>query len=104
MGQSTVISSTDAVNRPMQLDELDLRLRRLADSAEERSSGPLGYAPAPADFNRHASSHRLAPEQYTEHNALVGLMLVVPFLREVDSLMKVIAARTDLEHASPASV
>lgn len=49
---------------------------------------PLGREPVPTDFNRHASLHRLKPEQYTEHNALVGLMLVVPFLREVDALTK----------------
>jgi hypothetical protein len=58
---------------------------------------PLGKKPVPTQFNRHASLHRLTSEQYTEHNALVGLMLVVPLLREVDAMIKLTRARTQHE-------
>lgn len=61
---------------------------------------PLGKAPVPTDFNRHASLHRMTPEQYTEHNAVAGLMLVVPFLREVDALTKFMRAKEQVALSS----
>lgn len=56
---------------------------------------PLGTEPIPTWFNRHASLHRLTPAQYTEHHALVGLMLVVPLIREVDVLIGLTRARRE---------
>lgn len=41
--------------------------------------------PVPTRFNRHASSHRLSPEQYTRLNALAALMLTTSLLREVEA-------------------
>lgn len=40
----------------------------------------------PARFNRHASLHRVSPVQYTEVNALVGIMLVASLLRGFEAL------------------
>jgi hypothetical protein len=39
--------------------------------------------PIPTRFNRHASTHRLSPEQYTKLNALAALMLTTSLLSEV---------------------
>ncbi len=39
--------------------------------------------PIPTRFNRHASAHRLSPEQYTKLNALAALMLTTSLLSEV---------------------
>ena len=39
--------------------------------------------PVPDTFNRHAIAHKPDPVQYTEFNALLGLMLVVALLREL---------------------
>jgi hypothetical protein len=36
----------------------------------------------PTDFNRHASTHRVDPLQYTETNAVVAVMLMTSLLRE----------------------
>ena len=40
----------------------------------------------PREFNRHASLHRVCVEQYTEENALIGLMLASALLRELNEL------------------
>lgn len=42
--------------------------------------------PVPARYNRHALAHVPDPTQLTETNALVGLMLVVALLRELQQL------------------
>jgi hypothetical protein len=39
----------------------------------------------PRKFNQHSTRYRLASNQYTQHNALVALMLVVPLLCELTS-------------------
>jgi hypothetical protein len=79
----------------------ELRLRAIYVPARRALATwhPLGKAPAPDDFNRHASSHGLTSQQYTHHNALAGLMLVIPFLREMDVLTKLIEARKSRELA-----
>lgn len=46
---------------------------------------PKDSEPIPTKFNRHASTHRLAAEQYTRLNALAGLMLSTALLCEVDA-------------------
>lgn len=43
---------------------------------------PTDGDPIPTQFNRHASVHALSEAQYTQTNALVGIMLVVSALRE----------------------
>lgn len=39
--------------------------------------------PPPDGFNRHLTAHGLSPEQYTEANALEGLLLVTGLIREL---------------------
>jgi hypothetical protein len=39
--------------------------------------------PTPSQFTRHATSHRAGPEQYTEHNATIAVMLTVSELLRV---------------------
>lgn len=72
----------------------EFRLRAIyaaAAKALERYN-PVPNTPLRVNFNRHSSLHRVMPEQYTELNALVGLMLVVPLLRELDYWFKKQAA------------
>jgi hypothetical protein len=44
--------------------------------------------PVPTAFSRHATSHSISDDQYTEVNALSSLLLVVAFIRELDLLMR----------------
>ncbi len=75
----------------------ELRLRAIFVPARRALSSwfPLEGQPVPDNFNRHASLHRLTAGQYTEHNALVGLMLVIPLVREVDAWLKVARAKKE---------
>jgi hypothetical protein len=41
--------------------------------------------PAPVRFVRHATAHRVGPEQYTPVNAIVAVMLMTSMLREAQS-------------------
>jgi len=47
---------------------------------------PHNGDPVPTAFNRHALSHFPDPAQLTEANALVGLMVIVALLRELQAL------------------
>ncbi len=82
----------------------DFRLRAIFMLARRAliSWWPL-EEPVPGDFNRHASLHRLTAEQYTEHNALVGLMLVIPLVREVDARLKVARAKKEQRELASAT-
>jgi hypothetical protein len=40
--------------------------------------------PTPSQFSRHATSHRAGPEQYTERNSVIAVMLTVSVLREAE--------------------
>ncbi len=82
----------------------DFRLRAIFMLARRALSSwrPL-EEPVPGDFNRHASLHRLTAEQYTEHNALVGLMLVIPLVREVDARLKVARAKKEQRELASAT-
>jgi hypothetical protein len=51
-----------------------------------------GGEPIPTRFNRHASMHRLAPEQYTRLNALAALMLTTAILCELDARGELLAS------------
>jgi hypothetical protein len=64
----------------------EFRLRAIYAAAAKALAryNPVTNTPVQSDFNRHSTLHRVMPEQYTDLNALVGLMLVVPLLREVD--------------------
>lgn len=44
---------------------------------------PVPNKPPRREFNRHSTLHRITPEQYTELNAIAGLMLAVALLREI---------------------
>lgn len=43
----------------------------------------LSYSEPPPGFNRHLTVHRVGTKQYTDANALAGLMLLVGLLREL---------------------
>jgi hypothetical protein len=38
----------------------------------------------PSRYNRHATTHRVSPVQYTELNALAALMLMTSLLAEIN--------------------
>jgi hypothetical protein len=49
----------------------------------------LSYSEAPPGFNRHVTAHRVGHEQYTDANALAGLMLLAGLLREVHEVYSI---------------
>jgi hypothetical protein len=63
-----------------------LRLRSIYVAAEMALAdyNPLKDRPPHGRFNRHNSAHRVTEKQFTPRNSLVALMLVVPFLRELN--------------------
>jgi hypothetical protein len=44
--------------------------------------------PVPTAFSRHATSHSISDDQYTEVNSLSSLLLVVAFIKELDLLVR----------------
>jgi hypothetical protein len=46
----------------------------------------LSYTEPSPGFNRHLTAHRVGPEQYSDPNALAGLMLLVGLLRELHEI------------------
>ncbi len=82
----------------------DFRLRAIFMLARRALSSwrPL-EEPVPGDFNRHASLHCLTAEQHTEHNALAGLMLVIPLVREIDARLKVARAKKEQRELASAT-
>jgi hypothetical protein len=82
-----------------------LRIRSIFVAAKQAVAeyNPLGDGPSHRRFNRHNTVHRVTPEQFTERNSLMALMLVVPFMRELGILLAAEAKRAQMESAQEAS-
>ena len=82
-GKIRAIREQMAETHPEDAGIAQLRLRAIFLAGNKALSGFRFDRAAPA-FNRHDTAHRITAEQWTEGNALSGLMLATAFIRELN--------------------
>lgn len=80
-GKSSAAKADLAVD-PLAVRLLEIRVACLSN-AVVAAFASFGDGSVPVVFARHAVAHTIAPEQYSEVNALVGMMLVCSLAREL---------------------